>query len=267
MADETLNESAAADTAFFGVTKNAVFLAAGIYIVLSIVLMYDFHSRLSKVEQDNKKAIGDLEKRLSAAESNSRATSEALASKLGMTEKELDARTEQLKNSQREIAKTQDDKMNKVTGAIADEVGNVKTDVASTKTELELTKAKLEKTIGDLGVQSGLIARTAEELDILKRKGDRNYYEFTLNKGAAPTPVGTISLQVKKMDAKKSKFNLIVLADDKTIEKKDKTVNEPLQFYTGRDRMLYEVVVNLVDKNKISGYMATPKGAPQAVVQ
>jgi len=116
-------------------------------------------------------------------------------------------------------------------------------------------------------VQSGLIARTAEELDILKRKGDRNYYEFTLNKGAAPTPVGTISLQVKKTDAKKSKFNLIVLADDKTIEKKDKTVNEPLQFYTGRDRMLYEVVVNLVDKNKISGYMATPKGAPQPVVQ
>jgi hypothetical protein len=157
--------------------------------------------------------------------------------------------------------------LNKVTGAIADEVGNVKTDVASTKTELELTKAKLEKTIGDLGVQSGLIARTAEELDILKRKGDRNYYEFTLNKGANPTPVGTISLQVKKTDAKKGKFNLMVMADDKTIEKKDKTINEPLQFYTGRDRMLYEVVVNTVDKNKISGYMATPKNAPQSVVQ
>src|SRR5437763_4299696 len=267
MADEAHNEPAAAGGAFFGITKNAVLLAAGVYIVLSIVLMYDFHSRLSKVEQDNKKSITDLEKRLTASEANDRATSEALASKLGMTEKELDARTEQLKSSQREIAKTQEDKMNKVTGAIADEVGNVKTDVASTKTELELTKAKLEKTIGDLGVQSGLIARTAEELDILKRKGDRNYYEFTLNKGGNPTPVGTISLQLKKTDAKKGKFNLMVLADDKTIEKKDKTVNEPLQFYTGRDRMLYEVVVNLVDKNKISGYMATPKGAPQPVVQ
>jgi hypothetical protein len=267
MADEAHYEPAAAGPASTGITKNAVLLCAGIYIVLSIVLMYDFHSRLSKVEQDNKKAITDLEKRLSAAESNNRATSEALASKLGMTEKELDARTAELQSTQRAIAKTQEDKLNKVTGAIADEVGNVKTDVASTRSDLEATKAKLEKTIGDLGVQSGLIAHTAEELEVLKRKGDRNYYEFSLAKGGNPTPVGTISLQLKKADAKKSKFNLMVLADDKTIEKKDKTINEPLQFYTGRDRMLYEVVVNTVEKNKITGYLATPKNAPQPVVQ
>ena len=265
MEDEAQNEQGSGASPV--ITKNAVLLAAGIYVVLSIVLMYDFHSRLSKLEADTNKTVSGLEKRLTASEANSRATSEALASKLGMTEKELDARTEQLQSSQRTIAKTQDEKMNKVTGAIADEVGNVKTDVASTRTELEITKAKLEKTIGDLGVQSGLIARTAEELDILKRKGDRNYYEFALNKGATPTPVGTISLQLKKTDAKKGKFNLMVMADDKTIEKKDKTVNEPLQFYTGRDRMLYELVVNTVEKNKITGYMATPKNAPQPVVQ
>jgi len=265
MEDEAQNEQGSGASPV--ITKNAVLLAAGIYVVLSVVLMYDFHSRLSKLENDTNKTVTGLEKRLTASEANSRATSEALASKLGMTEKELDARTEQLQSSQRTIAKTQDEKMNKVTGAIADEVGNVKTDVASTRTELEITKAKLEKTIGDLGVQSGLIARTAEELDILKRKGDRNYYEFTLNKGGNPTPVGTISLQLKKTDAKKGKFNLMVMADDKTIEKKDKTVNEPLQFYTGRDRMLYELVVNTVEKNKITGYMATPKNAPQPVVQ
>ena len=96
------------------------------------------------MEQDNKKSITDLEKRMSAAESNSRATSEALASKLGMTEKELDSRTAELLSSQRTMAKNQEDKLNKVTGAIADEVGNVKTDVASTRTDLEATKAKLE---------------------------------------------------------------------------------------------------------------------------
>jgi hypothetical protein len=267
MADEAHNESAAADGAFFGITKNAALLCAGVYVVLSIVLMIDFHSRLSKLEQEDKKSASETEKRLSAIEANDRATSEALASKLGMTEKELDARTSELLSSQRAMAKNQDDKLNKVTGAIADEVGNVKTDVASTRTDLEITKAKMEKAIGDLNVQSGLIARTADELEILKRKGDRNYYEFSLNKGSNPTPVGTISLQLKKTDAKKSKFNLMVLADDKTIEKKDKTVNEPLQFYTGRDRMLYEVVVNTVDKNKITGYLATPKSAPQPVVQ
>ena len=86
-------------------------------------------------------------------------------------------------------------------------------------------------------------------------------------KSKQPTPVSTVSLQLKKADRKKGKYTLNVMADDRTIEKKDRNVNEPLQFYTGRDRMLYEVVVNLVDKNKISGYMATPKGAPQPVVQ
>src|SRR5438105_6551225 len=144
MADEAHNEPAAAGGAFFGITKNAVLLAAGVYIVLSIVLMYDFHSRLSKVEQDNKKAITDLEKRLIASEANDRATSEALASKLGMTEKELDARTAELLSSQRAMAKNQDDKLNKVSGAIADEVGNVKSDVARTRTDLEINKANKE---------------------------------------------------------------------------------------------------------------------------
>src|SRR5438270_4379742 len=136
MADQAHSEQGS--SASTGITKNAVLLAAGIYVVLSIVLMYDFHSRLSKLENDTNKTVSGLEKRLSASEANSRATSEALASKLGMTEKELDARTEQLKSSQREIAKTQDAKMNKVTGAIADEFSNVKTDVATTRTGLEL---------------------------------------------------------------------------------------------------------------------------------
>src|SRR5712671_2318955 len=119
MADEAQNEQGS--SASTGITKNAVLLAAGIYVVLSIVLMYDFHSRLSKLESDTNKTVSGLEKRLTASEANNRATSEALASKLGMTEKELDARTEQLQSSQRTIAKTQDEKMNKVTGAIADE--------------------------------------------------------------------------------------------------------------------------------------------------
>jgi hypothetical protein len=72
-----------------------------------------------------------------------------------------------------------------------------------------------------------------------------------------------VSLQLRKVDAKKGKFTLNVVADDRTIEKKDKNVAEPLQFYTGRDHMLYEVVVFSADKNSISGYLSTPKGAPQ----
>ena len=134
--------------------------------------------------------------------------------------------------------------------------------MASTKADLDATKAKLQSAIGDLGVQSGLIAHTRDDLETLKHKGDRNYYEFTLVKGAKPQPISTVNLQLKKTDPKHGKFTLNVNADDKTIEKKDRNVSEPIQFYTGRDRMLYELVVWSVDKNKATGYLSTPKNAP-----
>ena len=142
------------------------------------------------------------------------------------------------------------------------DVGGVKTDVAATKASLEATIAKLQGTIGDLGVQSGLIANTRADLEALKHKGDRQYYEFSLIKGAKPQAYSTVALQLKKTDPKKGKYTLNVTADDKTIEKKDKNQSEPVQFYTGRDHMLYELVVWTVDKNKITGYLSTPKNAP-----
>jgi hypothetical protein len=145
------------------------------------------------------------------------------------------------------------------------DLGSAKTEIAATQTDLASTKAKLDRTIGDLGVQSGLIAHDRADLDELRRRGERNYYEFTLQKGARPTPVSTVSLQLKKTDPKKNKFTLNVVADDKTIEKKDRTTAEPMQFITGRDKNLYEVVVMTVDKNKVTGYLATPKTAPTPI--
>jgi hypothetical protein len=120
----------------------------------------------------------------------------------------------------------------------------------------------LQGAIGDLGLQSGLIAHTRDDLEVLKHRGDRSYYEFTLVKGAKPQAISTVSLQLKKTDPKRGKFTLNVTADDKTIEKKDRNVSEPIQFYTGRDRMLYELVIWSIDKNKASGYLSTPKNAP-----
>ena len=114
-------------------------------------------------------------------------------------------------------------------------------------------------------MQSGLIANTRSDLEVLKHKGDRNYYEFTLLKGAKPQPVSTVSLQLKKADAKKGKFTLNVTSDDKTIEKKDRNVSEPIQFYSGRDHMLFELVIWTVDKTKATGYLSTPKAAPVPV--
>jgi len=101
-------------------------------------------------------------------------------------------------------------------------------------------------------------------LEILKHKGDRNYYEFTLTKGQKK-PVSTVSLELKKADVKHSRYTLEVYADDKQIEKKDRGLNEPVQFYTGKDNLLYELVVNSVDKNTVKGYVSTPKSAPVPV--
>ena len=147
-------------------------------------------------------------------------------------------------------------------GSVKTDVGGVKTDVATTKASLDSTIAKLQTTIGDLGQQSGLIANTRSDLEALKHKGDRQYYEFTLLKGAKPQAFSTVALQLKKTDPKHGKYSLDVTADDKTVEKKDKNQSEPVQFYTGRDHMLYELVVWTVDKKKITGYLSTPKNAP-----
>ena len=241
------------------------------YVGASAFFIYDLHSKLGKVTQDqtaNQKQIADLTKRMQSSE----ADSETLAHQVGMTKKELATRAGELQRQQQaasariaaEAAEEKKD-VNAVAGEVGNvktDVGGVKTDVAATKASLESTIAQLQHTIGDLGVQSGLIANTRGDLEALKHKGDRQYYEFTLLKGAKPQAFSTVALQLKKTDPKRGKYTLNVTADDKTIEKKDKNQSEPVQFYTGRDHMLYELVAWSVDKNKITGYLSTPKNAP-----
>jgi hypothetical protein len=244
------------------------FVAASVY---GYVTTQQHVDKLTKDLSDSQGQVGELQKRMQSSE----AQQETLAQKLGMTKKELVDRAAALQAQQRadESRLAQQEKESKeqfgqVTGEVAGvktDVGGVKTDVASTKADLEATKAKLQSAVGDLGVQSGLIANTRSDLEILKHKGDRNYYEFTLLKGAKPQPVATVSLQLKKIDPKHGKFTLNVTSDDKTIEKKDRNVAEPIQFYSGREHLLFELVVWTVDKNKATGYLSTPKAAPVPV--
>jgi len=232
---------------------------------------FDTHNKLTKLTEDqgaSQKQIADLTKRMQAAESDA----ETLGEKIGMTKKELAERATELQRAQQAAAARLSEQEKRDVSAVAGEVGTVKTDVGgvktdlgSTKASLEETKAQLQRTIGDLGVQSGLIANTRGDLEVLKHRGDRQYYEFTLLKGAKPQAVSTVALQLKKTDPKKGKYTLTVNADDKAIEKKDKNQSEPVQFYTGRDHMLYELVVWTVDKNKITGYLSTPKNAPMPI--
>jgi len=140
---------------------------------------------------------------------------------------------------------------------VNNDVAGVKTDLASTKTDLQTTKSNLQKVAGDLSGTSSLVATNGTEIAELKRRGERNIVEFTLKKQKNMQKVGDISLRLEKADLKHNKFTVIVLADDKTVEKKDRNVNEPLQFYVSKS--LYEVVVNTVGKDQIAGYLSTPK--------
>ena len=253
------------------VGKWVLIALAAVFVGGSVFFIYDLHSKLGKVTQDqtaSQKQIADLTKRMQSAE----ADSETLGQQVGLTKKELASRADALQRQQqaasaRLAAQVAEEKRD--VGAVAGEVGSVKTDVGGVKTDVAATKASLESTIaqlqhtiGDLGVQSGLIANTRGDLEALKHKGDRQYYEFTLLKGAQPQAFSTVALQLKKTDPKRGKYTLNVTADDKTIEKKDRNQSEPVQFYTGRDHMLYELVAWTVDKNKITGYLSTPKNAP-----
>jgi len=251
--------------------KWLLLLLAAIYVAASLYFLVDLRGRVTQLAQNQasaQKQIGELTTRMQSAE----AEAETLGQQVGITKKELSQRAAQLQAAQRaaeeRLAKEQKEQITAVSGDIAGvktDVGGVKTDLGQTKTDLAATKAKLESTVGDLGLQSGLIARTRDDLEVLKHRGDRQYYEFTLLKGAKPQAVSTVSLQLRKIDTKRGKYTLNVTSDDKTIEKKDRNVNEPIQFYTGRDHMLYELVVWTLDKNKATGYVSTPKHAPVPV--
>src|SRR5437899_553208 len=151
-------------------------------------------------------------------------------------------------------------------GAVASEVGIAKKDIEATRSDLEATKGKRERSLGDMNVMSGLIAHNRDDLDELRRRGDRNYYEFTLQRSKNAQRVGPVQMSLSKVDQKKSKYTMTVFVDDRAIEKRDKTSGEPVQFYVkGSSRMApYEIVVFDVGRNQIHGYLATPEDGSAA---
>src|SRR5262249_24754832 len=142
---------------------------------------------------------------------------------------------------------------------IATEVTGVKGDVAQARTEIDKTLGDLKSVRGDLGVQSGLIATNAKELAALRALGEREYVEFQLPKTKAPQRVGDVSMQLKKSDGKHNRYTIELVANDKRVEKRDRTINEPVQFYMASARIPYEIVVNEVRNDKIVGYLSAPK--------
>jgi len=235
------------------------------------------------------------EERLALLDGNVARTSTELETQVGevkslveSAEKQIDVKTRQVENKvlsraqvlEEELEATRETSEAKITevggklaeyqevtktqvGALDGRVETVKKEVDETRAELEKTIAELTSVKGDLGVQSGLIATNGTELSALKRLGERNYYEFNLGKAKEPQRVGPISIKLTGTDRKRNRFSIELWADDRKVEKRRKTLLEPVQFYVEGVPIPYELVINKIDQGLIAGYLATPKTGPR----
>ncbi len=148
-------------------------------------------------------------------------------------------------------------------GQVSTEVGGVKTEVGTVKTDLANTRRDLEGTQRQLvDVRDSLtaaVAKNSTELSELRRKGERDYTEFEIPKKNQITKIEDIRVILTRTDVKKGKYNLKIVVDDNQLEKKDRTINEPVAFLVGRNRLRYELVINWVKKDSAGGYLSIPK--------
>ncbi len=219
-------------------------------------LQNDFSSRLTALENSNAQQLEKVREEL-----------EAIAKRKGSKGGELrraHALVEQLQTEQ----KHQVDLLKQEIAQKADQqqVGALTQDVSATRTDLDSTKKALEATRSDLGMARSefgtLIARNHDEIEQLRRMGERDYFEFSLDRNR-PQRVGGVGLVLRKTNPKRHRFNLAMTVDEMEIEKKDRTVNEPIFFYVGGSKRFYELVVNKVESQQVKGYLSAPKGAAQ----
>jgi hypothetical protein len=216
----------------------------------------------SEVNETLAKMNAEVEKAREEARVGSNRAQIAAKNQAGKVMTTLSAKNQELTQQLDQFKKDNEQKSTQVDEALSGiktDVGGVRTDVDTTKTELSQTRADLKSMTGDMGVMSGLIATNGTELATLRKMGEKDYFEFTLPRNGGAQKVGDIQLALKKADVKRNKFTLDVMADDKRVEKKDKNLNEPVQFYTSSARTPYEVVVNEIRKDQVIGYLAVPK--------
>ncbi len=268
----------------------SILLGAGLVAALAgLFYIHNLHVNLRMETAALKQELAGLRQTISASDVNAVQTIAALRQELESVRKENAATSEEARRAARrqaeaaaarvekslaekqaaekqQIAMQLDEIKSRAEQAtarltdITSEVGTVKQEVAASRTEIDRTIAELKRVTGDLGVLSGLIATNSKELAALKQLGDRDYYEFNLAKKAGPQKIGDVMVQLKKADTKRNRFTLEIVADDKRVEKKDRTVNEPVQFYVpSKARIPYELVINEVKKDVVVGYLAAPK--------
>jgi hypothetical protein len=262
--------------------------AAIVVALVAIVLLYvnnrqlagalaqlDQHDQeqIAKLQQDIAQSSAAAEKSVDAlarqaqdtaaqaevhAKQDLRKTSASISAALAKQQQDAEQSRQQMSSQLTDLQQANSTAAAKI-GEISDNVSGVKSDVASTQTELAKTGTDLKRVMGDMGVMSGLIATNSSQLNALKELGDRDYVEFDLKKTGGKQKVGDMQLLLAKADPKHNRFTLQVLADDKMVEKRDRTINEPVQLYLAGNRQPEEIVVNEVKKDEVVGYISIPK--------
>jgi hypothetical protein len=246
-------------------------LAVGVLTVLSLVGLgvgWSAINHANSIEQTTQAALKQqndaLNQRLAKSEDiNQQLESDlkVVTDKLNVTQSDLMAARKQNKVAAATYNKKLEEFGTNVnqqlsSKASADDVNKLGTDVTGVKTDLDATKNSIQMARSEMGT---LIARNHDEIDQLRRMGQRDYFEFTVSRKAGSQKVGSIQVELKDTNTKKNQFTINVLADDKNFEKKNRSVNEPIFFYTGGTRQPLELVINKVGKNTASGYLSVPK--------
>jgi chromosome segregation ATPase len=202
--------------------------------------------RLAQAEQTNAQMQGEMN---------------LVGKKLKLTEEQVSTARNQVKQTRADYTQKLTDMQTTVNGELAtkastDDVKALGTDVNGVKSDLDATKGNLQQLRGEHGE---LIARNHEELEQLKRSGEREYYEFTLTSKGQKQHVGSTQIELRSVNSKKHQFNVALYVDDMRLEKNNKSINEPIYFYAGGARQPLELVVNQMSGKKISGYLSAPK--------
>ncbi len=222
----------------------------------------DFNAAIEKMKVDSNEQVQQSRRSMGVLQSRLAAQRRAAEQAVGQAKVDAEQKVASLqeKVAQEQAAQQQAISQVKLTADTATtQLGNVSTDLGNTKTQLEQTVATLKHATGDIDNHSSLIATNGKELAALRELGERNYTEFTISKSKKPSRVGDIMVELKRTDPKRNKFTIVITADDKIVEKRDKNLNEPIQFYTAKAHQPDEIVVNQVRKDVIVGYLATPK--------
>jgi hypothetical protein len=212
--------------------------------------------RLSSIERTNAQQMDALKDELDAASKRMGATGGELKRARAMVAQLQNDERQQAEQLQAELAQKADQQ----------QVGALNQDVSAQRTDLDKTKTVLESVRSDLGMARSemgtLIARNHDDIEQLRRLGERDYFEFTAER-RNPVRVGGVALTLTKTNVKRHRFNLDLVADDVQVEKKDRTINEPIFFYVNGSKRPYELVVNEVKLDQVKGYLSTPKGAKE----